>query len=657
MALSGKEKQWILNNREKLSVKKMAAQLNASEDEIKKALEIKSPVKVRKGFYVILFLIPVFFFLILEAGLRIVDYGEYYPTWNSISREYDGLNFDIGKRYFHNINKAPNSIQDVFHKTKPENSFRVFVLGGSSAAGYPFMPLGSFSRYIRKRLELMYPDKEIEVVNLSLTAVNSYTILDLVPDVLDKEPDLVLIYAGHNEYYGALGVGSLESFGRSRTIVKLVMKLENLRSFQFVRNIMGGVAGMFASEENTPSGTLMARMAKEKEIPYLSDTYYAGLDQFKGNLDEIVDMIKAENVPLILSTLSYNLKDLSPFISEARNGLPAAKEIFNKAHEELNAGNSKTADSLFRYAKDLDMLRFRAPEEINRIVKRTANKYNVPVIDVDSLFCSLSPGNITGDNLMTDHLHPTLRGFQHIGNLFYKKMSEMKYLPEGNPVIANPEVQDSLTLAKFHFSPFDSTVAAFKLRLLKTDYPFVPAGTAPPINSVLFRKNHIDSLAYNFAVGDADYEPTQRQVADYYAKKGDYKSYIKQMELLMSQFPAVLGYYPSTINTLLKARLFDEALYFAKISYKKRADAFNTKWIGIITLSKGNIDKSIEFLETSVKFKADDPQVLYNLAGAYSQKEKYEKALQTINLAIQYSPNYPNALNLKKQLEGVVKGK
>ncbi len=657
MALSGKEKQWILNNREKLSVKKMAAQLNVSEDEIKKALEIKSPVKVRKGFYLILFLIPVFFFLILEAGLRIVDYGEYYPTWNSISREYDGLNFDIGKRYFHNINKAPNSIQDVFHKTKPENSFRVFVLGGSSAAGYPFMPLGSFSRYIRKRLELMYPDKEIEAVNLSLTAVNSYTILDLVPDVLDKEPDLILIYAGHNEYYGALGVGSLESFGRSRTIVKLVMKLENLRSFQFVRNIMGGVVGMFASEDNTPSGTLMARMAKEKEIPYLSDTYFAGLDQFKGNLDEIVAMIKAENVPLVLSTLSWNLKDLSPFISEARNGLPAAKEIFNKAHEELNAGNSKTADSLFRYAKDLDMLRFRAPEEINRIVKRTANKYNVPVIDVDSLFCSISPENIPGDNLMTDHLHPTLRGFQHIGNLFYKKMSEMNYLPEGKPVIADPEVQDSITLARFHFSPFDSTVAAFKLRLLKTDYPFVPAGTAPPINSVLFRNNHIDSLAYNFAVGDADYEPTQRQVADYYAKKGDYKSYIRQMELLMSQFPAVLGYYPSTINTLLKAQLFDEALYFAKISYKKRADAFNTKWIGIITLAKGNIDKSIEFLETSVKFKADDAQVLYNLAGAYSQKDKYEKALETINLAIQYSPNYQNALNLKKQLEEVVRGK
>ena len=61
--------------------------------------------------------------------------------------------------------------------------------------------MGSFSRYIRKRLELVYPNTTIEVVNISMTAVNSYTVLDLLPGVLDQKPDLVLIYAGHNEYY------------------------------------------------------------------------------------------------------------------------------------------------------------------------------------------------------------------------------------------------------------------------------------------------------------------------------------------------------------------------------------------------------------------------------------------------------------------------
>ena len=85
------------------------------------------------------------------------------------------------------------------------------------------MPMGSFSRYIRRRLELVYPGTHIEVVNISMTGVNSYTLLDLVPGVLKQKPDLILIYAGHNEFYGALGVGSLESFGPSRTLVNLIL--------------------------------------------------------------------------------------------------------------------------------------------------------------------------------------------------------------------------------------------------------------------------------------------------------------------------------------------------------------------------------------------------------------------------------------------------
>ncbi|HVO75336.1 MAG TPA: hypothetical protein VMT35_15005, partial [Ignavibacteriaceae bacterium] len=62
-----------------------------------------------------------------------------------------------------------------------------------------------------------------------MTAVNSYTLLDLLPGVLNQKPDLILIYAGHNEYYGALGVGSVESYGSSRTIIKIMIYLNNFK--------------------------------------------------------------------------------------------------------------------------------------------------------------------------------------------------------------------------------------------------------------------------------------------------------------------------------------------------------------------------------------------------------------------------------------------
>jgi len=62
---------------------------------------------------------------------------------------------------------------------------------------------------LKHRLSHTFPNKNIEVINTGITAVNSYTLWDLTDDIIEQKPDLVIIYAGHNEYYGALGVGSI----------------------------------------------------------------------------------------------------------------------------------------------------------------------------------------------------------------------------------------------------------------------------------------------------------------------------------------------------------------------------------------------------------------------------------------------------------------
>jgi lysophospholipase L1-like esterase len=93
-------------------------------------------------------------------------------------------------------------------ETKPANGFRVFVFGGSSAQGFPNASRASFPSLLERMLKLTYPDKIIEVVKLGTSAINSHTLLDILPDVLSYSPDLILMYAGHNEYYGELGPAS-----------------------------------------------------------------------------------------------------------------------------------------------------------------------------------------------------------------------------------------------------------------------------------------------------------------------------------------------------------------------------------------------------------------------------------------------------------------
>ena len=46
-----------------------------------------------------------------------------------------------------------------------------------------------------------------------MSAVSSYTLLDFSDEIVDYQPDAILIYAGHNEYLGILGVGSVLAGG------------------------------------------------------------------------------------------------------------------------------------------------------------------------------------------------------------------------------------------------------------------------------------------------------------------------------------------------------------------------------------------------------------------------------------------------------------
>jgi tetratricopeptide (TPR) repeat protein len=607
-----------------------------------------------KIFYLILILFPILFFIILEFGLRIFDYGNDYTQWVNPAKGLCVLNPAIAHKYFHNIENVPYSNQDVFDEVKKPNSFRVFVLGESSGAGYPYVPIGAFSRYLQQRLSLEYPDSKIEVINCSMTAINTYTMRDLFPGILDQKPDLVLIYAGHNEYYGALGVGSIESLGTSRSIVNLVIYLEKYKTFQLIRNLLKSAVGLFYNKQPL-TGTLMARMAQNQYISLNSDIYKRGIDQFGGNMKDILEMAKKKNVPVILGTLACNLKDQYPFVSVNENGLPPADKVFIQAKELLKNNDYKRADSLFRYAKDLDALRFRAPSEINKIITELGEKFNYPVINIDSVFNSISPDHITGNNLMTDHLHPTLLGYQVIGNLFYNEMSKSNLLPKTKSQNLSDNQQDSITKANYPFTKLDTIISDYRIRILKNDWPYIQKEDKIPDNKLFRPKDFIDSIAYELTSDKMNWESAHRKAAEWYVNRNDLKSFTGIMDVLISQYPFIMDYYDYTANLLLTNKAYDRAFYYLKKRNEIEATAFTTKWIGILNLYKNQLDSAEKYLNQSLSKDNNDAQVWYNLAGVYVNENKYVKAFEMVNKAISLQANYPEAIALKRQLQGAMK--
>ena len=646
MKISRDIKEQILAEKDRLSINQISQKYNLPRIEIKNIIRASSK-KNPKWFFAVLILLPIIFLIGIEILLKIIDYGYNLDQWVDAGQEKYIINPNIGRRYFTSGDFNPNTVEDVFDQHKKTNAFRVFVLGGSSAEGYPYNPLGSFSRYIRRRLELVYPNSTIEIVNISMTAVNSYTVLDLLPGVLDQKPDLILIYAGHNEYYGALGVGSVQSYGSSRTLIKVMLYLNSFKITQLVRNSINWIAALFGSENNGTSGTLMSRMAKDKYILLNSEVYNAGLHQFKQNFTDILHLTKEKGVPVILGRLVSNLKDQRPFISVNTPGYKTADQVYEEAENELKNNNFTNADSLFRLAKDLDALRFRAPEKMNKIIDDLGIEFQVATIPIDSIFELESSDGIVGDNLIVDHLHPNVQGYQLIGKAFYDCMNKQGYLPKTENAKIKFSEQDSLTRANFMFTKLDSVMGNDFVKLLKIDWPYVKKRAAisefkPKDFLNLFKPNNaIDSIAMYRIENRISWIDAHFMAATFYLKKDNIKEYLKYINVMIYQYPGLRN-----LDTILK--------YFYERNKLDLAD-YTPKRNGLLALYIGNFNNAIKYLDEANKSKPNDPLVLYNLALAYSKKKDFDQALILINKCLTVNPNYTEANKLKQQIVNQLK--
>ncbi|MCW8803175.1 MAG: GDSL-type esterase/lipase family protein [Ignavibacteriaceae bacterium] len=617
-------------------------------EENKKIRKNKSPF----WFYLILFLIPILFFVFLEIFLRVINYGRNNDQWIKITEAKQMLNPDVAGRYFFATEDLPQSNNDAFDIVKRENAFRVFVMGGSSAQGFPFSPNGTFSRYIRDRLELIYPDKYIEVINLGITATNSYTIRDLLPDVIEQKPDLILIYAGHNEYYGAFGVGSTENIGNSRELVNFIIWLNKFKSLELMRNGITAIMPLFSSDakqETHRGGTLMARIVKEQLIAFNSELYNVGIEQFEGNFEDILQMTKETGVPVLIGSLVSNLKDQKPFMSVGSDSNKNADSVYSKAMNQLTLGNTNQSDSLFRQAKDLDALRFRAPEKINKIIKKLVEKYNCGFINFDSIFNSNSPDGIVGNNLIVDHLHPSLSGYLLMGKAYFETMQTTGFLPDYELLPITDAQQDSIVTHNFAFSRLDSVISDIRLIGLLNDWPFVDKPDFSFIKKIKL-DDRIDSIAYKIAVENMNWEKGHRDAAEFYFLKKDYLNFAKEFQVIVSQYPFKLNDYDYVTSQLINFKEYDFAYNFLLKRFKETPDAFSAKWLGNINLNNGKVDEAIKYLSVSAKYDKNDAQAFYNLAGAYIQSKDFKNALQSIEKCLGIKPDFPNAQKLRAQL-------
>lgn len=612
-------------------------------------------------FYLAGFSLPIVFILLLEISLRLFNYGKTYEVFSEISPVYPGmlfLNPDITEKYFVNLSNTPGTVADGFYAEKKSNTFRVFVFGESSTAGWPYVPNASFPRYIKRKLQALYPDKTIEVINLGVSAISSYVILDFAKAAVKYEPDLVLIYTGHNEYYGALGAGSTQSLGANRTLINFALWLQDFKTVQLIQNSISTVWGWFGSAGEDDGGssneTLMARMIGESLIPYESDIYRKGLDQFCGNMADILELFADKNIPVIFSTVASNLRDQKPFIPGSESDPDSPGAVYKKALDLLQAGDSVAALQEFKRARDLDPLRFRASSDINAIIKELAGQYKTVLLDAESLLNNSSQHDITGKDYMTDHLHPNVQGYSKLGEMFYMSMKENKLLPGDVPADRRVAEIDERLRNEFPFTEVDSVIADLRLRILLGFYPFVPKGQPNKLVQEFRRKNMIDSLAVAVVEKDIPWEEAHTHLADYYVYTGNLPAAEREIRTLIADRPQNQSYYQQLAKMFIDAGMYDNAIRYLVELHKLAPQEFTFKWLGAIYLQQGLYQRALNYLGGALDYGQSDPQVWYNIAGAYYFNGRMQDAIEAVKRCLALNPNHQMARNLLVQLQQVV---
>jgi lysophospholipase L1-like esterase len=430
----------------------------------------------------------------LEAGLRIFGYGVNLDDifLMTADRQYFHINKDITKRYFAS-GQATTGVVEFFKARKDARTFRLFVLGESAALGFPYPDNISFPRMLKYALMESFPEKDVEVINLSFSAVNSYTFYDMGKALHRFEPDAVLIYGGHNEYYGALGVASTVGAGRHPALIRCGVFLNRTRVMQWLHTLLPRPAG----EEDRQSDNLMQRVAGQY-IDYGGEVYRKGIEQFKANMDKLLGALCRDKIPVYLSTVAVNLKDMKPL----HNCVDEASDAYVLGRNHYTHGNPEEARQCFLMAYRHDCLRFRAPEEVNEYIRScAATRPGVFLVDADAALAGQCDQHLTGHEVLLEHVHPNIRGHRIIAGAFFRSVAPLC----GTPAKQNT---DSLLLS-YPVLEFDTLAGHYAYRQLMAGFPFYEKAEA------VHPHTPVERLAYQHARGQKNWYRSMEELCQY----------------------------------------------------------------------------------------------------------------------------------------------
>ncbi len=425
---------------------------------------------------------------LVEGLLRLFGFGGHPQLWRVVleNEETGQVLLENDARalqpFFPHRTKSGAHAQGSFRyervlMPKPEGLLRVAIVGESSVEGFPFPRSLTAASFLQAYLQALHPGQPIEVLNLGVTAVASYPVRIVAEQSLASlDLDLLVVYTGHNEFYGASGVASRQS-GLLRLRGTDVSYL--LRSTA-IWQTAGHVTGRFEEKSyKRPEDTRLNLIEEMARIPRIEPggfLHHKAASVLEHNLHAMIHTAHKRGVPVVLCTLTSNESDLRPIqvwgvdFDESDRVADQALAILNDEDEGLDfriaelesllnsypsnamvhwvrgtllarLGRQDEALESWSLARDFDGMPWRATRAINEVIRRVAKDRDVLLVDIEEAFQNSADGPV-GWEYMADHLHPNLKGQTLMGETIARAIAENSLLPGAHPETSLPPAEE-----------------------------------------------------------------------------------------------------------------------------------------------------------------------------------------------------------------------
>ena len=573
-----------------------------------------------------------------------------------------------------------------FPKKKPENTYRIVCLGGSTTYGRPFWDETSFSGWLRAYLPAADSSRKWEVINGGGISYASYRILAVMEELAMYSPDLFVIYLGHNEFLEQRTYGNL--LDQPELFKDLRASTYRLRTSTLLEQI-----GDRLLDRNAKKSIVFGDEVKRIPIDSVGPEAYRRDEAFREkvvthfmlSLNRMIDVAERHGAQVVLISPASNLRHFVPFKSEHSAGLDAASldkwtTSYREAVRSLEAGDPTaslthlqeciamdpgyaeaqyllglTLESLGRYSEarsafvraiEEDIVPLRAIKATTSAIEELARTHDIPFVDLQKILDAKTEYGITGDDFFHDHVHLTI---------------------EANRLLAL-EIMDCMEARKWMAPKWsDDDRARVEAHLLDNISRDRYAEELIKLTYVMdsLEQEHMAHSTLRRAIA---LEPNNETVLNYavsfYAKTKQLEKVVEILEIKARKSPEDPRIFEDLGKTYFTMGLYNKAAdAYKRLLNLKPDDASTLQFLGVALSLGGDHSQAAKYLNEAVQLNPDSAELHSDLGLILAKNEQYSLAVTHYAKAVSLKPSLASTyynwglalLELEKPQEAIAK--